>query len=83
MQITVLADDTGQVIGMMVHPPEGPVRPGNPDGVKVVPTGAQQVVTLDAPDELANSEGGIECFEALRRAYRVTDGQLTRHRSSD
>jgi hypothetical protein len=78
MQLTVLADETGEVIGAMVHPGNQPSRPEqDPQGIRVVPAEGQVAVTVDAPEELVGREPNAEYFEALR-GYVVADGSLVK-----
>ena len=77
MKMTVVADESGEVIAAVVHAFE-PASSENPEAPRVKPTPAQTVITVDAPDELANRRPDPELMDALRRDYSVKDGYLVR-----
>jgi len=79
MRLTVLADEAGEVIGVMCHPRDRPSRlEEDPEGVRVVPGERQVAVTIDPPDELQGREPNAEYFEVLRRGHVVREGSLVR-----
>lgn len=78
MQLTVLADEAGEVIGAMCHPGNRPSRPEeDAEGTRVVPADGQIAVTVDAPEELEGREPNAEYLDALR-SYVVRDGSLAK-----
>ena len=75
-RITVLADETGAVIGAVYHP-QGESQLEDAQGSRVVPYKGQVAVTTDAPEELEGREFGAEYLEVLRR-YVVREGSLVK-----
>ena len=76
MRITVLADESGTVIGVAQHP-QGESRDSHPQGIRIVPRNGQVAVTIDAPEELAGRQLGAGYFQILRR-YIVRGGSLVK-----
>jgi hypothetical protein len=77
MKMTVVADESGEVVAAVVHAFDPPSSPDS-EAPRVKPTPAQTVVTVDAPDELANRRPDPELMDVLRRDYSVKDGYLVR-----
>ena len=77
MKLTVVADESGEVVAAVVHAFDPP-SPENPEAPRVKPTPAQTVVTVDAPEELASRRPDPELMDVLRRDYAVKDGSLLR-----
>jgi hypothetical protein len=77
MKMTVVADESGEVIAAVVHSLE-PAASEDREAPRVKPTPAQTVITVDAPDELANRRPDPELMDVLRRDYSVKDGYLVR-----
>jgi hypothetical protein len=76
MKMTVLADESGEVVAAVVHAYEPPSE--SPEAPRVKPTPAQTLITVDAPEELANRRPDPELMDLLRRDYSVKDGYLVR-----
>lgn len=78
MQLTVVADENGDVIAAMLQPGSRPSRlEEDAQGMRVVPSEGQVAVTVDPPEELVGREPNAEYLEALR-AYVVQDGSLVK-----
>jgi hypothetical protein len=77
MKMTVVADESGEVVAAVVHAFDPSSKP-NPEAPRVKPTPTQTVVTVDAPEELANRRPDPELMDVLRRDYTVRDGGLHR-----
>lgn len=77
MKITVVANESGEVIAAVVHP-AGPMSHDDRHGARVKPSPRQSVVTVDAPDELAHRAPDAEYLEILRQRYTIRDGSLTK-----
>jgi hypothetical protein len=74
MKITVVADKSGEVIAALVH--TGPPMSEDDRVPRVKPTEEQTVVTVDAPEELAQRVPNAEYLDILRERYTIRDGYL-------
>jgi hypothetical protein len=74
MKITVVADNSGEVIAALVH--TGPPMSEDDRAARVKPTDEQTVVTVDAPEELAHRVPDAEYLDILRERYTIRDGYL-------
>ena len=77
MKITVVANESGDIIAAVVHAFEPPSA-DDPDAIRVKPSPTQSAVTVDAPPEVANRRPDAEFLGILRRNYTIKDGSLTR-----
>lgn len=75
MKITVVADESGDVIAAVVHI-RAPMSEDDRRGPRVKPTEKQSVVTVDAPEELAHRTPDAEYLDILRQQYTIRDGSL-------
>jgi predicted NUDIX family NTP pyrophosphohydrolase len=77
MKITVVANESGDVIAAVVHP-GGPMSHDSRDGARIKPSDKQSSVTVEAPDELAHRTPDSEYLEILRQQYTIREGSLTK-----
>lgn len=75
MKITVVANESGDVIAAVVHI-RAPMSEDDRGEPRVKPSEKQSVVTVDAPDELAHRAADGEYLEILRQQYTISDGSL-------
>jgi hypothetical protein len=74
MKITVVANKSGEVIAAVVH--TGPPMSEDDRTPRVKPTEEQEVVTVDAPEELTHRVPDAEYLDILRARYTIKDGYL-------
>lgn len=77
MKITVVANESGEVIAAVVHV-RGEMSSPDREGARVRPSDKQSVVTVEAPQELADRIPDAAYFDVLRQQYIVRDGSLER-----
>lgn len=77
MKITVVANESGEVVAAVVHPHASPSQDDR-HGIRVKPTEKQTVVTVDAPEELAHRAPDAEYLDILRQQYTIREGSLTK-----
>lgn len=75
MKITVVANESGDVIAAVVHI-RAPMSDDDRGGPRVKPTEKQSVVTVDAPEELAHRAADAEYLDILRQQYTISGGSL-------
>jgi hypothetical protein len=77
MKVTVLADESGELIGAMFPFDGEPRSVEDPQGARIVAREGQVAVTVDVPEELAHRAPGPEQFGALRQ-YVIRNGTLVK-----
>jgi hypothetical protein len=75
MKITVIANESGDVIAAVVHS-RTPMSRDDRGGPRVKPSGKQSVVTVEAPEELAHRVPDAEYLDILQQQYAIRDGSL-------
>ncbi len=75
MKITVVANESGEVIAAVVHS-GAPMSEDDRGGPRVKPSEKQSVVTVDAPEELAHRAPDAEYLDILRQQYTISYGSL-------
>lgn len=77
MEITVVTDESGEVVAAVVHALQAP-SPDDPSASRVKPSPTQTAVTVALPAELAHRTPDGEFLDMLRRDYTVKDGSLVK-----
>jgi hypothetical protein len=77
LKITVVANESGEVIAAVVHE-RGETSSPEYEGPRVKPSDNQSVVTVEAPQELADRTPDASYLDVLRQQYVVRNGSLER-----
>ncbi len=77
MEITVVTDESGEVVAAVVHALQAP-SPDDPNAMRIKPSPTQSATTVEAPAELAHRRPDGEFLGILQRDYTVKDGSLVK-----